>query len=253
MERRSFLAALGGAGVSFSATPAMKTRYYAVETYELVNGTQAARLNEYFSKHRIPAMRKIHSGPMLVLEAVVAPHMPQLAFFTGYESLEQMSQVSGKINTDTDLNQQFAAVEKGPEPAFQSLSSMIVQATPYSPELTSDERKAPRFFEWRFYHSPTFDQLRQLHERFAGPEIKIFHRTGIHPVLYASTMIGPDLPNLTYLIPFDSLDAREKAWAAFGADPEWQKVRQASIDKGGQISQRMRISLWRATPYSPAT
>ena len=90
-----------------------------------------------------------------------------------------------------------------------------------------------------------------LHERFAGRVIRIFHRCGIHPVLYTSTLIGPNMPHLTYLIPFESLDAREKAWNAFGADPEWIKVRKDSIDKHGQISSVIQISLYKATPYSP--
>ena len=91
----------------------------------------------------------------------------------------------------------------------------------------------------------------QFHERFAGPEIQIFHRSGIHPVLYSSTLIGPNKPNLTYLIPFEDLAAREKAWAAFGADPEWLKVRAESIAKGGQISSVIQMSLFRAAAFSP--
>jgi hypothetical protein len=59
------------------------------------------------------------------------------------------------------------------------------------------------------------------------------------------------MPNLTYVIPFENLAAREKAWDAFGADPEWIKVRKESIDKHGQISSVMQISLYRATAYSP--
>ena len=33
------------------------------------------------------------------------------------------------------------------------------------------------------------------------------------------------MPNLTYMLGFDSLAAREKAWSAFGQDSEWQKMR----------------------------
>jgi hypothetical protein len=56
---------------------------------------------------------------------------------------------------------------------------------------------------------------------------------------------------LTYLIPFDNLAAREKAWNAFSADEEWTRVRQESINRSGQISAVMQISLYRAMPYSP--
>jgi len=94
-------------------------------------------------------------------------------------------------------------------------------------------------------------QNRLLHERFAGPEIRIFHRVGVHPILYTTTLIGPNMPNLTYLTPFASLAEREKAWEAFGADPEWIKVRKESIDKGGQITNQISITLLRPAEYSP--
>jgi hypothetical protein len=103
----------------------------------------------------------------------------------------------------------------------------------------------------RVYHSPTWRQLKALHERFAGPEIQIFHRVGIHPILYSSTLIGTNMPNLTYLIPFENLAAREKAWETFAGDPEWIKVRKESIEKHGQMSSIIQISLFKATAYSP--
>jgi hypothetical protein len=129
----------------------------------------------------------------------------------------------------------------------------LLEATDYSPEIVplDPPPKTPRIFELRTYHSPTGRQLRALHERFAGSEIRIFHRCGVHPILYSSTVFGVNRPNLTYVIPFESLAAREKAWAAFGADPEWVKVRKESIEKHGQISSVIQISLFRAMAYSP--
>jgi hypothetical protein len=221
----------------------MKSRYYAIENYTLKNGTQLARLHDYFSKVRIPAIQKATEGPVLMLEALIAPHMPQAACIAGLSSLDQLSAATARPGVEQ--------WEQGPEPPFEAQSLTLVEAAPYSPELVIEKRKTPRVFEWRVYHSPTYTQLKALHERFSGPEIRIFHRTGVHPVLYSSTIAGPNMPNLTYLIPFDNLDAREKAWSAFASDPEWVKVRQDSIDKHGQISANMQISLWKAAPYSP--
>ncbi len=59
------------------------------------------------------------------------------------------------------------------------------------------------------------------------------------------------MPNPTYLIPFESLAAREHAWAAFSADPEWVKARKESVEKYGQIGAVQNISLWKAADYSP--
>lgn len=230
-----------------------KTRYYVLENFFLKNGTQLPRIHDFTSKVALPALNEVHSGPKIYLEALIAPHMPQFASIYGFESLEQLESVHRKIAQNAEFLKKLDEAENGPEPPFEHQTSTLLEATDYSPELVApaDPPASPRIFELRVYHSPTWRQLKALHERFAGPEIRIFHRSGVHPVLYTSTIVGANMPNLTYLIPFESLAAREKAWAAFGADPEWVKVRRESIEKHGQISSVIQISLFRATPYSP--
>ena len=229
-----------------------RTRIFALESFKLKQGTQLARLHDFFRDAMLPGLGRIHSGPKIVLEAVVAPHVPQVLAIYGFASIEEMWGVHGKVMADAEWGKKFQAWESGPEPAFESLDSSLLEAAEYSPEIAATAGdKPPRIFELRVYRSPTYRQHLGVHERFGGPEIKIFHRVGIHPVLYASTLIGQNIPNLTYLIPFDDLAAREKAWAAFGADPEWQKVRQESVTKYNQPVSVSQVSLFKATPYSP--
>ncbi len=228
-------------------------KLYTLQNFYLKSGTQPARNHEFFSKAFLPALSEIHAGPKIVLEALVAPHMPQLALILGFRSLEEFQTVSRELWKQEKLQKAAEVLESGPEPPYEHCSMALLEATDYSPEIVplSPPPKTPRIFELRTYHSPTWRQLKALHERFAGPEIKIFHRSGVHPVLYTTTVVGLNMPNLTYLIPFDSLAAREKAWAAFGADEEWKKVREESIAKHGQISSVIQMSLFRATAYSP--
>lgn len=246
---------VGAAGLSQAAGGADGKTYRTYMFWQLFlkNGSQPQRIHDYLQKGLIPTLKRLKAGPVLVMEALVAPHMPQVAVVIGFKSMADVAAVHEAADKDAELTKLFETWERGEEPAAETQSSMILQATDYSPELVADKepRKTPRIFELRVYHSPTVRQLRALHERFAGPEIRIFHRVGVHPVLYTNTVIGPNVPNLTYLIPFDNLDAREKAWNAFGADPEWQKVRRESIEKSGQISSVIQISLYRATAYSP--
>ena len=227
-------------------------RVFLLEQYFLKNGTQPARIHEYLSKGPVDAVSRVHAGPIIVLEALVASHMPQVSMIQSFDSVAQVFSTRQKLLGDKNLIAAFEEWERGEEQPYENLSISLLEATDYCPEVKANpERKTPRIFELRTYHSPTWRQLAALHERFAGPEIRIFHRSGVHPILYTSTIIGPQMPNLTYLIPFENLAEREKAWAAFGADPEWVKVRKESIGKHGQVSSVIQMSLWRATPYSP--
>jgi hypothetical protein len=255
MNRRHFvsggIAAMSSASGAGNAQSTPRTRYYLLETYFLRNSTQLPRLHEFMSQHYLPAVHKLHPGPKIFLEALVAAHMPQYATVQGFSSLEEISSLPGRLASDAGYRKAFADWENGADPPFENLTRTVLKATDYSPEIVPAKHDKPRIFELRVYHSPTWRQLSALHERFAGPEIKIFQRVGVHPVLYTETLVGPKMPNLTYLIPFDSLAAREKAWDAFGSDPEWVKVRKESIDRHGQISSVIEITLYRATAYSP--
>jgi hypothetical protein len=259
LHRRQFLEGLPAllpSGLAASAEEGHKTRFYVLEQYFLEQGSQPGRIHDFFSKALLPTMERIHKGPKIFLEAVMAPHLPQVAAIFGLESCDQVWSISKALFSDKEFNRAFEQWESG-EPPYVSASASLLEATDYSPEIVAPEKPPgpggtpPRIFELRTYHSPTARQAKALHERFSGAEVKIFHRTGVHPIFYTSTVFGTNRPNLTYLIPFDTLAAREKAWSAFSADEEWTRVRQESINRSGQISSVMQISLYRATPYSP--
>lgn len=241
-------AAPGGA-----APQPRKTAYYLLEQFYLRNGTQLSRIHEFMSQGLLPALDAVLPGPKIFLEALVAAHMPQFACFIGLESLDPLSTLRSRLSGNEAFQKALSTWENHSEAPYEHYSQVLLKATDYSPEpaFPASRPARPRIFELRVYHSPTWRQLGALHERFAGPEIRIFHRSGVHPVLYTETLAGPNMPNLTYLIPFDTLAAREKAWEAFGADPEWVRVRKESIDRHGQISSIIQMSLYRAAPYSP--
>jgi hypothetical protein len=227
-----------------------RTKFYTLEVFQLKQGSQAGRMHDWFGNFLLPRLAKIHPGPTIALDAVIAPHTPQIALIVGYSSLNEITDVLAKMNEPEALSA-WDKIERGAEPPFETQSVSILQAAPYSPELRIDKDAKRRYFELRTYHSPTGSQLRALHNRFSSAETKIFHRSGISPLFYTSTMVGAQMPNLVYLIPFDSLAAREKAWNAFGADPEWVKTREESVQKFGQITDVIDVCIYRATAYSP--
>ncbi|MEJ5368987.1 MAG: NIPSNAP family protein [Bryobacteraceae bacterium] len=229
-------------------------RFFVLEQYFLRNGSQPGRVLAFLEKGALAARRRLGlPAPAVVMEALVAAHMPQVACITPYDSLEQWAQTRARLASDENYRAALSAMESGEEAPYEEYSETLLEAAPYTPPLPASlpALQQPRVFELRLYHSPTERQLKALHERFAGPEIPIFHRSGIHPLLYGSTLAGAHKPNLVYLTPFDSLAAREKAWAAFGADPEWVKVRAESIARHGQISSVIQISIYRAAAWSP--
>lgn len=262
MNRRNFAAnfAAGLAGFvalvsrARAAAETRRNNFYLLESLRLQQGTQRSRLDEFYTRTMLPALNRFKVAPPLVLEGVIGPHTPEMLLVLACTTMTELSDMLSKLAADPVVAKGLAMLESGPEPPYDSRQMTVVGAAPYSPpflpETLSDKANPRRYFELRVYHSSSSTILRALHERFAGPETKIFARSGIHPVLYSSTVFGGEMPNLTYLIPFDSLAAREKAWDTFSGDPEWLKVREES-NRNGQLVSVSNISIYRAVAYSP--
>jgi hypothetical protein len=54
--------------------------------------------------------------------------------------------------------------------------------------------------------------------------VPIFRRAGLTPVFFGETIIGPNMPSLTYMLAFPNMAARDAAWAKFSQDPEWKTL-----------------------------
>jgi hypothetical protein len=61
-------------------------------------------------------------------------------------------------------------------------------------------------------------------EMFHKGEFEIFARAGFWQVFYGDTLIGPRLPQLTYMISFPDISEIDVKWEAFSSNPDWKKL-----------------------------
>jgi hypothetical protein len=59
---------------------------------------------------------------------------------------------------------------------------------------------------------------------FHSGEFDIFQRTGFWEIFYGDTLVGPNQPNLTYMLGFANIGERAAKWDAFRNDPQWKKL-----------------------------
>ena len=107
-----------------------------------------------------------------------------------------------------------------------------------------------RVFELRTYTSPP-GQLPALHRRFRERTMKLFARHGMTNVAYWTPTDSTRRENtLVYLLAYPSRQAARDSWAAFGADPEWQRVR-AESEANGKIVEKVESVFLDPTDFSP--
>lgn len=96
----------------------------------------------------------------------------------------------------------------------------------------AEAQSSERVFELRTYTTSP-GRLNALHARFADHTIALFERHGMTNIGYFVPQDAPLSENtLIYVLAHDSREAAKASWAAFVADPEWLKAREASISDG---------------------
>lgn len=88
-----------------------------------------------------------------------------------------------------------------------------------------------------------------LQRRFRDVTLGFFERHGLKVVGFWDPVIGTS-NQLIYMLAFDDLAHRERAWAAFLGDKEWQEARAVS-EADGPLVARITNTILRPTNFSP--
>jgi hypothetical protein len=103
-------------------------------------------------------------------------------------------------------------------------------------------------YELRIYHCMP-GKLPAVVKRFETVTVALFEKHGIQQVGFWTVAIGESTADLYYILKWDSLDDREKKFAAFGADPAWIAAR-AKSEEGGPLVASITNSILTPTKFS---
>jgi NIPSNAP len=229
MNRRDVLKTGLAAGVANSMNIAPEgMHYYELRTYELRNDLQPARIQDFFKNHFMPAMKRQGIGPVGCFTVISGLTTPSLVAVIDYKSLADMQTAMERVNSDKEFMKAWQAFEAGGELPYSRYRSVLLKAFETHPKIEvppAEEKRPPRVYELRTYESKNAFSLRNKIDMFNQEEIKIFRDCGFAPVFFGEAVFGTRLPHLTYMVGFDNMAAREKAWDTFRANPDWARVR----------------------------
>jgi len=124
--------------------------------------------------------------------------------------------------------------------AFLTAGAAIAE-TPPAPQVG--------LYELRVYTAAD-GKLPELDARFRNHTIGLFRKHGMKPIAF----FHPENPGdhrIIYLMGYKDRAARNAAWNAFAADPEWKRVAGAS-EANGPIVAKVETLFLEPTDYSPA-
>jgi hypothetical protein len=198
--------------------------------YHMLPGSKKKVMNDFLANAMIPACARAGIGPVGVFEPVHGSDSLTLFVLVPFQSFESFATSSAKVQADPEFQKAAESFYAMPlsDPPYMRMQSSLMLAFEQTPkvEVTSlSTEKKPRVFEMRFYESHNGKMAKKKVEMFnKGGEIAIFRRAGLQPVFFGETLVGPRMPNLTYMVVFPDWAAREKAWDTFRNDPDWKKL-----------------------------
>jgi hypothetical protein len=232
MKRRDFLAAaasiapiVGVSSLAKAGAGDVKQQYFEFRQYHLNIGSKKNMVGNFLRKVGIPAMNRIGIGPVGVFNTMYGPNKPTLYVLMVHKSLDTVVNSASMLMADDEYRNTDFIDAPLSEPGYVRVESSLMLAFKGLPELVVPEKK-PRIFELRTYESHSIKAAKKKIEMFnEGGEIKIFQKTGLQPVFFGETLIGPKIPNLTYMLVFNDLADRDAKWNIFRDDPEWKELR----------------------------
>lgn len=239
MKRRNFIKKTAAASLlgttsmaAASAKPAEVEKgneYYEIRTYELVSKEKQGALEDYFQRALIPALKRNGAGAIGVFEDLEASDAPKCYLLITYPKLKTFTKLAAALAKDSVYqlaSQDYNQIKKD-DKIYHRVHTSLLEAFDSIPQMILPQGE--RILELRIYESYSEDSHRRKVMMFDDEELALFYKTGLHPVFFGKALIGPSLPNLTYMLTFKDKEERDANWKTFVGHPDWDAMKNKPI------------------------
>ncbi len=258
MTRRKLVTTAGGVALASASAYAAASKPMILQLTKLrlrnSADNQRVRCSDFLGKTFLPAAQRAGIGPVGFFSSMVAPDTPYLLVLASYASLAEMDTATAKLMADSEYAKGLEAFNAHPGLNYERMERSLLRAFDAMPSVEvppGDAKRPGRVFELRTYESNNSSSLKKKIKMFADGEIAIFRKSGLLPVFFGETIVGTNMPNLTYMLAYDDLATREKNWKVFGSSPEWQKLRATPGFGDAEIVSNISNVFLSPLPFSP--
>jgi NIPSNAP len=235
LERREFLtASLAASALALTQqsstaeaqTSAGKSReYYQIRRYHMQSGPQTKLTDAYVAEALIPALNRLEISPVGAFNMSIGPDTPTLYLLMPSANVETLVTIDLQLAKDEAFMKAAEPFWNAPAtaPAFLRVESSLHIAFEGWPKLTPP-KGGKRIFQLRTYESPSYAAHVRKVEMFHKGEFEIFQSSGCGQVFYSDSLVGPRIPNLTYMLTFTDQAHLDSSWELFRNDPAWKKL-----------------------------
>ena len=236
MERRQFLAAsLASSALALTSDAAAQVpteqgrEFYQLRRYHLKRGEELTLTENYFSEALIPAATRMGLGPIGAFSLTFGPRIPTYYVLIPGRPLATLVDMDLRLRQDEEFLKAAAPFWNATDanPPYQRVEVSLMAAFEDWPRLTppaATATKSKRIFQLRTYESPSDGEHVTKLAMFRAGEYEIFRTFGFHPVFFGDMLIGPRMPQMTYMLSFTDMNELVTKWNAFMNSEAWKKL-----------------------------
>jgi len=193
--------------------------------YEFADAAHRQVMVDFLAETAIPALNRQGISPVGVFQwaddsssdlYVLLPHASLKSVVTGH--------TQWLADADVQSENDIIDSPKG-NPVYTRIQSSLLLGFDDCPKVEVPTSADTRLFQLRIYESHNPIRAKRKVEMFNNGEIATFRETGLNPVFFGESLVGSEMPNLTYMVGFDNADAQQAAWSAFGKHPKWIEMK----------------------------
>jgi hypothetical protein len=214
---------------ALAAADSGQPQYYELRVYSTKSEEQQRLVSDYWKKAATPAYNRIGIQPIGVFTELQDSPTNKVYVLIPYDSLEIFAGVPAQLASDTNYQAAAAGYMGRPKsnPACERIESSLNVAFDSMKKLAlppSSAEKKPWIFELRTYQSPSESKGINKVQMFNSGEVPLMQEVGLCPVFFSQTLVGSQMPNLTYMVSGENMAEHKKHWKGFSDSPVWKKL-----------------------------
>ena len=211
--------------------------YYELRIYKIFDYEKQQIAENYLKNALVPALNRMGVDRVGVFSNLGDENDHSLFMLIPFSSIDQFTNMNQALAEDSDYQAKAADYFRRNKKSavYERIESRFMKAFKGIPALeipAYSANKQDRLFELRLYESHTEDHARRKVKMFNEGEIDIMRDVKLAPIFFGETLIGPDVPNLVYMLSGTDEESHGQHWKDFLAHPEWIRIKEIEEYKG---------------------
>ena len=219
-------------GSDVSETKSTPLDYFQLQIFSFETAEQEVLLDTYFQDALLPALHRQGIENVGVFKPIegLNERGDFMILLTPFTSLDQFEKLDALLDDDATYQQAARAYIDAPYDAapYTRIESMILRSFSATPTMVLPELSTPRserVYELRSYEAATEKLYKLKVEMFNEGESALFQDLKFNPVFFCEVLSSAHMPHLIYMTTHADTTAQAANWDAFGAHPEWDRMK----------------------------